>query len=163
MRCPYCQSEDSKVLDTTHDSRGVVRRRRECTSCHQRFTTIERPLLVDDFVLRYDTTASLDGLPPGEGVFLACSFWLADAYVLMNRHADARRLFERLLSLRNDVGLLSEEYDVVRQRLVGNFPQAFSHIALVNTAYNLTQVQKPVEQRAQRDGEAADEVEAQRV
>ncbi len=124
---------------------------------------IERHLLVDDFVLRYDTTASLDGLPPGEGVFLACSFWLADAYVLMNRHADARRLFERLLSLRNDVGLLSEEYDVVRQRLVGNFPQAFSHIALVNTAYNLTQVQKPVEQRAQRDGEAADEVEAQRV
>ena len=114
---------------------------------------IERHLVVDGFVLRYDTTASLDGLPPGEGAFLACSFWLADAYVLMKRPDDARRLFERLLALRNDVGLLSEEYDIVRQRLVGNFPQAFSHIALVNTAYNLTQVQKPVEQRAQRDGD----------
>ena len=115
---------------------------------------IERHLVVDGFVLRYDTTASQDGLPAGEGAFLACSFWLADAYILMNRPDDARRLFERLLALRNDVGLLSEEYDIVRQRLVGNFPQAFSHIALVNTAYNLTQAQKPVEQRAQRDGDA---------
>jgi GH15 family glucan-1,4-alpha-glucosidase len=112
---------------------------------------IERHLLVGGFVLRYDTTASADGLPPGEGVFLACSFWLADAYVLMKRYDDARRLFERLLSLRNDVGLLSEEYDVVRQRLVGNFPQAFSHIALVNTAYNLTHIEKPVEQRSERE------------
>ncbi len=124
---------------------------------------IERHLLVDGFVLRYDTTASQDGLPPGEGAFLACSFWLADAYVLMGRPDDARRLFERLLALRNDVGLLSEEYDVVRQRLVGNFPQAFSHIALVNTAYNLTQVQKPVEQRARRNGGDAENTPAQRV
>ncbi|TWT15442.1 glycoside hydrolase family 15 protein [Reyranella sp. CPCC 100927] len=124
---------------------------------------IERHLLVDGFVLRYDTTAAQDGLPPGEGAFLACSFWLADAYVLMGRPDDARRLFERLLALRNDVGLLSEEYDVVRQRLVGNFPQAFSHIALVNTAYNLTQVQKPVEQRARRNGGDAESTPAQRV
>jgi GH15 family glucan-1,4-alpha-glucosidase len=111
---------------------------------------IERQLLVDGFVLRYDTTAEGDGLPPGEGAFLACSFWLADAYVLLNRHADARRLFERLLALRNDVGLLAEEYDVIGQRLAGNFPQAFSHIALVNTAYNLTHARKPVEQRSGR-------------
>lgn len=112
---------------------------------------IERHLLIDGLVMRYDTRAAPDGLPPGEGVFLACSFWLADAYVLMGRLDDAERLFKRLLSLRNDVGLLAEEYDVVRQRQVGNFPQAFSHIALVNTAYNLTQVRKPVEQRAERD------------
>jgi len=125
---------------------------------------IERHLMSDGFVLRYDTTAAPDGLPPGEGAFLACSFWLADAYVLMNRYDDARRLFERLLSLRNDLGLLSEEYDIVRQRLVGNFPQAFSHIALVNTAYNLTHAQKPVEQRAERGRDKPDEVaQAQRV
>jgi len=123
---------------------------------------IERHLMQDGFVLRYDTTAAPDGLPAGEGAFLACSFWLADAYVLMGRHDDARRLFDRLLSLRNDVGLLSEEYDVVRQRLVGNFPQAFSHIALVNTAYNLTHAQKPVEQRAERGREKPDEAQAQR-
>jgi GH15 family glucan-1,4-alpha-glucosidase len=111
---------------------------------------IERELLVDGFVQRYDTKATADGLPPGEGMFLACSFWLADAYRLIGRDADAKALFERLLSLRNDVGLLSEEYDVPRGRLVGNFPQAFSHIALVNTAHNLTHTDKPSEQRAGR-------------
>ena len=78
-----------------------------------------------------------DGLPPREGAFLACSFWLADAYVLLGRIGDAERLFERLLALRNDVGLLAEEYDTDARRLVGNFPQAFSHVALVNTAHNL--------------------------
>jgi len=111
---------------------------------------IERELLVDGFVRRYDTKATADGLPPGEGMFLACSFWLADAYRLIGRDADAKTLFERLLSLRNDVGLLSEEYEVSRGRLVGNFPQAFSHIALVNTAHNLTHTDKPSEQRAGR-------------
>jgi GH15 family glucan-1,4-alpha-glucosidase len=111
---------------------------------------VERRLFVDGFVLRYDTATSDDGLPPGEGAFLACSFWLADAYVLIGRVDDARRLFERLLSLRNDVGLLAEEYDTRAKRLVGNFPQAFSHIALVNTAHNLTRVTKPAEQRAAR-------------
>ncbi|TMK04037.1 MAG: glycoside hydrolase family 15 protein, partial [Alphaproteobacteria bacterium] len=109
---------------------------------------IERKLVTDGFVLRYDTAATQDGLPPGEGAFLACSFWLADAYVQLGRGEDARRLFERLLSLRNDLGLLSEEYDPAAKRLLGNFPQAFSHIALVNTAHNLELAQKPCEQRS---------------
>jgi GH15 family glucan-1,4-alpha-glucosidase len=109
---------------------------------------IERRLLVDGFVLRYDTAAGVDGLPVGEGAFLACSFWLADAYVLMGRMGDARQLFERLLTLRNDVGLLAEEYDTKACRLVGNFPQAFSHIALVNTAHNIARASKPAHQRA---------------
>lgn len=108
---------------------------------------IERELVADGFVRRYDTRATSDGLPPGEGMFLACSFWLADAYQLIGRAADAKALFERLLSLRNDVGLLSEEYDVSKRRLVGNFPQAFSHIALVNTAHNVTRRDKPSEKR----------------
>jgi GH15 family glucan-1,4-alpha-glucosidase len=120
---------------------------------HGTIAAIERDLLIDGLVMRYDTRAAPDGLPAGEGVFLACSFWLADAYVLLGRLDDAERLFRRLLSLRNDVGLLAEEYDVTRQRQVGNFPQAFSHIALVNTAYNLTHVRKPIEQRAERGRE----------
>ena len=109
---------------------------------------IERELLCDGFVMRYDTGATDDGLPPGEGVFIACSFWLADAYVLLGRIDEARSLFERLLSLRNDVGLLAEEYDTRLRRQVGNFPQAFSHVALVNTAHNLSHVNKPVHQRS---------------
>jgi GH15 family glucan-1,4-alpha-glucosidase len=109
---------------------------------------IERKLMSNGFVRRYDTGASKDGLPPGEGAFLACSFWLADAYVLLGRRDDARKLFERLLSLRNDLGLLSEEYDPVAKRMLGNFPQAFSHIALVNTAHNIERAEKPCEQRS---------------
>jgi GH15 family glucan-1,4-alpha-glucosidase len=109
---------------------------------------VERRLFVDGFLLRYDTNTSDDGLPGGEGAFLACSFWLADAYVLLKRVDDARRLFDRLLGLRNDVGLLAEEYDTRARRLVGNFPQAFSHIALVNTAHNLARTTKPAEQRS---------------
>jgi GH15 family glucan-1,4-alpha-glucosidase len=112
---------------------------------------IERRLLVDGFLLRYDTEETLDGLSPGEGAFLACSFWLVDVYTLMGRHEDARRMFEKLLTLRNDVGLLSEEYDPRSRRLVGNFPQAFSHIALINSAFNLSRVSKPVEQRVSKD------------
>jgi GH15 family glucan-1,4-alpha-glucosidase len=103
---------------------------------------IERELLESGLVLRYRTAESNDGLPPGEGAFLACSFWLADNYALMGRREDALALFERLLSLRNDVGLLSEEYDPVARRLLGNFPQAFSHVGLVNTAFNLTPRQR---------------------
>ena len=99
---------------------------------------IERSLLVDGFVLRYDSAATDDGLPPGEGAFLACSFWLADNYALLGRKDDARRMFERLLALRNDVGLLSEEYDQQLKRQVGNFPQGFSHVALLNTAFALS-------------------------
>ena len=110
---------------------------------------IEKRLTADGFVLRYDTREGGDGLPVGEGAFLACSFWLADNLVLLGRRADAERLYERLLSLRNDVGLLAEEYDPNSQRMVGNFPQAFSHIAIINTAHNLTRRSKPAEQRAQ--------------
>jgi GH15 family glucan-1,4-alpha-glucosidase len=109
---------------------------------------IERDLMLDGFVCRYDTRIADDGLPPGEGAFLACSFWLADNWVLLGRQDEARRLFERLLALRNDVGLLSEEYDSRANRLVGNFPQCFSHIALVNTAHNLTRERGPAQQRA---------------
>ena len=98
---------------------------------------IERDLLVDGFVRRYDTADGSDGLAPGEGAFLACSFWLADNYVLQGRLDEARALFDRLLALRNDVGLLAEEYDPQAGRQVGNFPQAFSHIALINTALRL--------------------------
>jgi GH15 family glucan-1,4-alpha-glucosidase len=102
---------------------------------------IETDLLQDGLVRRYRPERELDGLPEGEGLFLPCSFWLADNYALVGRHDDARRLFTRLLSLCNDVGLLSEEYDVRSGRLVGNFPQAFSHVSLVNTARNLTQTE----------------------
>jgi GH15 family glucan-1,4-alpha-glucosidase len=109
---------------------------------------VERHLLVDGFLLRYDTHRTDDGLPAGEGAFLACSFWLADAYVMLGRMQEARALFDRLLAVCNDVGLLAEEYDVHGKRLIGNFPQAFSHIALVNTAYNLTRADKPASQRA---------------
>jgi GH15 family glucan-1,4-alpha-glucosidase len=98
---------------------------------------IERELMPDRLVLRYDTSRVQDGLPPGEGVFLACSFWMVSSLKAIGRLDDARALFERLLALRNDLGLLSEEYDVDRKRLVGNFPQAFSHIALVNAAFDL--------------------------
>jgi len=98
---------------------------------------IEKELFRDGFVLRYDTGVTEDGLPPGEGAFLACSFWLVDNYVLQERYDEARELFERLLSLRNDVGLLAEEYDPRAKRMLGNFPQAFSHLALINSARNL--------------------------
>jgi GH15 family glucan-1,4-alpha-glucosidase len=101
-------------------------------------TAIETDLVVDGLVLRYDSAATDDGLPEGEGAFLACSFWLADNYALSGRHDDARRIFERLLALCNDVGLLSEEYDTQLKRQVSNFPQAFSHVALLNTAFNLS-------------------------
>jgi GH15 family glucan-1,4-alpha-glucosidase len=118
---------------------------------------IARGLMKNGLVLRYDTGETEDGLPPGEGAFLACSFWLADNYVLLGRRDDALRMFERLLSLRNDVGLLSEEYDPRVKRQIGNFPQAFSHIALLSTAFNLSHdhgrgAKQPAAQRA--DGAA---------
>jgi GH15 family glucan-1,4-alpha-glucosidase len=111
---------------------------------------VERGLMVDGLVLRYRTEKTDDGLPPGEGAFLACSFWLADAFVMIGREQDARELFERLLALRNDVGLLAEEYDPRARRLLGNFPQAFSHVGLINTAHNLAREAKPAAQRAAR-------------
>jgi GH15 family glucan-1,4-alpha-glucosidase len=116
---------------------------------------IEHRLVRDGLVLRYDTGLTDDGLPPGEGAFLACSFWLADNMILQRRVVEAHELFERLLSLRNDVGLLAEEYDPRSKRQLGNFPQAFSHIALVNTALNLTRAEGPAERRAGCDGAAA--------
>lgn len=99
---------------------------------------VERELTADGLVYRYDTGTRVDGLPPGEGVFLACTFWLADALALLGRREDAARTFERVLGLANDVGLLSEQYDPGARRLVGNFPQAFSHVSLVNSALALT-------------------------
>jgi GH15 family glucan-1,4-alpha-glucosidase len=111
---------------------------------------IEQRLMADGFVCRYDTGEVVDGLPPGEGAFLACSFWLADNFILQGRISEAQELFERLVALRNDVGLLAEEYDPHLGRQLGNFPQAFSHVALVNTAFNLTRSQGPAQQRAAR-------------
>jgi GH15 family glucan-1,4-alpha-glucosidase len=109
---------------------------------------IERYLVVDGLVRRYDPRRTKDGLKTREGAFLACSFWLADNFILLGRHEDAKRLFEHLLSLRNDVGLLAEEYDTSLGRMAGNFPQAFSHVALINTAHNLEKQEKPAEQRS---------------
>jgi GH15 family glucan-1,4-alpha-glucosidase len=113
---------------------------------------IQRELVIDGFVRRYPTTevANVDGLPGQEGAFLACSFWLVDALVLANRRDEATALFERLLSIRNDVGLLAEEYDPIARRFLGNFPQAFSHVALLNSARNLSMTRGPAEQRATR-------------
>ena len=109
---------------------------------------IERELVRDGFVQRYTQTAdSVDGLPPGEGAFLACTFWLADNYALQGRQHEARRTFERLLALRNDLGLLSEEYDTHAGRLVGNFPQAFSHVPLIDTARRLSGAGEPDAER----------------
>ncbi len=98
---------------------------------------IEKYLTKDGLVQRYNTAKSRDGLPPGEGMFLACSFWMVTNLKFIGREADAMALFEKLVRLANDVGLLSEEYDVKRKRLVGNFPQAFSHLALLGAAYHL--------------------------
>jgi GH15 family glucan-1,4-alpha-glucosidase len=102
---------------------------------------IERELTQDGFVMRYSTGpehGAVDGLEGREGAFLPCSFWLADALAMTGRKADARSLFERVASLANDVGLLSEEYDSERKRLIGNFPQAFTHLALVASASGLS-------------------------
>ena len=112
---------------------------------------VERELLQDGLVIRYRTQPGVDGLPPGEGVFLPCSFWLVDCYELTGRHDDAHALFERLIGLANDLGLLAEEYDPRAQRLLGNFPQAFTHLALVNTAFNvLPHLPSPMHRRHAR-------------
>ncbi|MBV8866417.1 MAG: glycoside hydrolase family 15 protein [Acidobacteriaceae bacterium] len=113
---------------------------------------IEKHLMIDGLVARYNPKSSVDGMQGSEGAFLACSFWLVDNYVLQGRLDEARALFEHLLTLRNDVGLLSEEYDSKEQRQLGNFPQAFSHLTLVNTAHNLSEhtEDKPMKQRSRR-------------
>jgi GH15 family glucan-1,4-alpha-glucosidase len=110
---------------------------------------VQQHLTRDGLVYRYNTAETDDGLPPGEGAFLPCSFWLADNLALTGRRDEARELFERLLSLRNDVGLLSEAYDPVAGRMLGNFPQALTHIGLIDTAYNLGPERGPAAQRGQ--------------
>ena len=122
---------------------------------------VERELLRDGFVARYSTHSGVDGLPPGEGSFLACSFWLVDNYVLQGRIAEAEALFERLAGLVNDVGLLAEEYDPVARRQVGNFPQAFSHVSLINSALNLSAAQSSAAQGSAAQPAAAKECPAQ--
>jgi GH15 family glucan-1,4-alpha-glucosidase len=116
---------------------------------------IERRLVVHGLVRRYSTASEIDGLPPGEGVFLPCSFWLADNLALLGRQAEAEALFERLLSLCNDLGLIAEEYDPRQRRMLGNFPQAMTHVALVNTARNLAGPGGPSEHRGQDGGQPA--------
>jgi GH15 family glucan-1,4-alpha-glucosidase len=111
---------------------------------------IQRELMEDGLVLRYRPEHAPDGLAGREGTFLVCSFWLADVLAMMRRWKEASELFERLLSLRNDLGLLAEQYDPRSKRQLGNFPQAFSHIGIVNTAHNLISARGPAEQRADR-------------
>jgi GH15 family glucan-1,4-alpha-glucosidase len=111
---------------------------------------VQRELMRDGFVQRYSTHQSPDGLPPGEGAFLACSFWLADDLSLLGRRDEARALFDRALSTRNDVGLLAEEYDPASKRMLGNFPQAFSHVGVINTARNLTRAVGPAQMRGEQ-------------
>jgi GH15 family glucan-1,4-alpha-glucosidase len=113
---------------------------------------IEQRLLADGFVYRYDSALTDDGLPPGEGAFLACTFWLVDNYLLQGRHAEARALYQRLLDIRNDVGLLAEEYHPTLRRQVGNFPQAFSHVALVATAFNMQRSERRAAPRRSAEG-----------
>jgi GH15 family glucan-1,4-alpha-glucosidase len=159
----FVQAYDSKLLDasllliplvgflpaTDPRIRGTLR-------------AIEKRLLVgEEFVLRYETENVSDGLPAGEGAFLACSFWLVDNYILQGRDAEARKLFGRLLSRCNDVGLLSEELDPLTGRMLGNFPQAYSHVGLINCALNLSRQPGPVEERAEpaaENGPAVDHV-----
>jgi GH15 family glucan-1,4-alpha-glucosidase len=116
-------------------------------------TAIERELVQDGLVLRYRNIAEIDKIPYGEGAFLPCSFWLADCMNITGRPDEAREFFEHLLSLRNDLGLLSEEYDTSASRLIGNFPQAFSHVAIINTACNLGKEHGPASERGRSHGE----------
>jgi len=109
----------------------------------------ERLLTHAEFVLRYETEYGIDGLPAGEGAFFASSFWLVDNYVLQGRYEEAERLFKRLLLRCNDVGLLAEEFDPLTGRMLGNFPQAYCHVGIINSALNLSRELGPAERRAQ--------------
>jgi GH15 family glucan-1,4-alpha-glucosidase len=117
---------------------------------------IQRRLVRNGFVDRYALAPHVDGLPAGAGAFLLCTFWLADNLALQGRYDEARDIFERLLNLRNDVGLLSEQYDPEARRMVGNFPQAFSHVGLINTARNLAKRGGPAEDRLNPTGRHTD-------
>jgi GH15 family glucan-1,4-alpha-glucosidase len=111
---------------------------------------VEDRLVIDgEFVLRYEAGNPGDGLPPGEGAFLACSFWLVDNYILQGRRGQARKLFDRLLLRSNDLGLLAEEFDPLTGRMLGNFPQAFSQVGLINSALSLSRDMGPAEERAE--------------
>jgi GH15 family glucan-1,4-alpha-glucosidase len=124
---------------------------------------LESRLMRDGLLLRYETQHGVDGLPPGEGTFLVCSFWLADVYGLMGRQTDARELFERLLGLCNDVGLLAEQYEPTAKRMLGNFPQAFSHIGIINAALNIHRSQQPAQQRAHPEADVIEPVSTETV
>jgi GH15 family glucan-1,4-alpha-glucosidase len=108
----------------------------------------EKLLTQEEFVLRYESEYGIDGLPAGEGAFFASGFWLVDNYVLHDRYEEARRLFERLLSRCNDVGLLAEEFDPLTGRMLGNFPQAYCHVGIINCALNLSRQKGPAERRS---------------
>jgi GH15 family glucan-1,4-alpha-glucosidase len=110
---------------------------------------IQRELTHDGLVRRYPTVEAIDGLPAGEATFITCSYWLVDNLALLGRQGEAREMFEHLLSLRNDLGLLAEEYDPVERRQLGNFPQAFSHVGLINSAHNLAATDGPARERAE--------------
>jgi GH15 family glucan-1,4-alpha-glucosidase len=135
--------DDTLVLETTYETEHGSVTLIDCMPLRSQAPALVR----DGFVQRYEHDPSVDGLPPGEGAFLACTFWLADIYALLDRQDDAQETFERLLALCNDVGLLSEEYDPHAKRLVGNFPQAFSHVGLINTAMNLARAEGPARKR----------------
>ena len=144
----FVQSYGSKTLDASLLMVPLV----GFLPCHDKrvastVDAIQKNLMKNGLVARYATDTGVDGLPPSEGVFLACSFWMVDNLYLVGREAEARALFTQLLALRNDVGLLSEEYDPVQKRMLGNFPQAFSHVSLVNTAYNLCKGGGPADHR----------------
>jgi GH15 family glucan-1,4-alpha-glucosidase len=115
----------------------------------------EKPLVKDEFVLRHEPDNSSGGLPPGEGAFLACSFWLVDNNILHGRHEGAQWLLERLLAPCNDVGLLAEEIEPASGRMLGNFPQAYSHVGLINCALNLSHRAGPAEERASAGSKGA--------
>lgn len=145
----FVQSYDSKVVDASLLLLPLVGfLPADDPRIRGTLTAIERRLIFEGLIFRYDTRQTEDGLPPGEGAFIACSLWYADNLVLAGRMAEARQMFERVLTLRNDVGLLAEEYDPRAGRQMGNFPQAFSHVALVNTALNLTRREGPAEERS---------------
>jgi GH15 family glucan-1,4-alpha-glucosidase len=111
---------------------------------------IQRHLSDRGFVSRYATRAHVDGLPPGEATFLPCSFWMVDNLVLQGRRDEAVQMYQRLLAVSTDLGLFAEEYDPSARRLVGNFPQAFTHVGVINSARNLTQAQCPAEHRRKK-------------
>jgi len=112
---------------------------------------VEKELMVDGFVMRYSGAGNVDGLPSGEGAFLACTYWYADNLAALGRIDEARAIFERLIAISNDIGLLAEEYDPGMKRQLGNFPQAFTHVCLINTAHNLAGKRKPALERANND------------